>query len=64
MIKNKIKNLKNRFKEFNIDGYIVPKNNEFFSEYDQNHRLKNISNFFARSCRKEKIEARIDERGA
>jgi len=45
MIKNKIKNLKNRFKEFNIDGYIVPKNNEFFSEYDQNHRLKNISNF-------------------
>ncbi len=45
MIKNRIKNLKNRFKEFNIDGYIVPKNNEFFSGYDQNDRLKNISNF-------------------
>ena len=42
MIKNRIKNLKNRFKEFNIDGYIVPKNNEFFSGYDQNDRLKNI----------------------
>jgi Xaa-Pro aminopeptidase len=45
MIQNKIKNLKNRFKKLNIDGYIIPKNNEFFSEYDQNNRLKNISNF-------------------
>ena len=45
MIESKIKNLKNRFKKLNIDGYIVPKNDEFFSEYDQNNRLKNISNF-------------------
>jgi Xaa-Pro aminopeptidase len=45
MIKNKIKNLQSRFKKLNIDGYIVPKNDEFFSEYDQNNRLKNISNF-------------------
>ena len=27
---NKIKQLRNKFKQFNIDGYIVPKNDEFF----------------------------------
>ena len=45
MIKNKIKLLKNNFKKLKIDGYIVPKNDEYFSEYAQNDRLKNISNF-------------------
>ena len=45
MIKNRIKNLKKKFIQLNIDGYIIPKNDEFFSEYDQNNRLKNISNF-------------------
>ena len=45
MIKNKIKLLKDKFKKFKIDGYIVPKNDEYFSEYAKNDRLKNISNF-------------------
>ena len=45
MIKNKIKLLKKNFKQFKIDGYIVPKNDEYFSEYAKNDRLKNISNF-------------------
>ena len=45
MIKNKIKILKEKFKQFKIDGYIVPKNDEYFSEYAKNDRLKNISNF-------------------
>jgi len=45
MIKNKIKTLKEKFNEFKIDGYIVPKNDEYFSEYAKNDRLKNISNF-------------------
>jgi len=45
MIKNKIKILKDKFKEFEIDGYIIPKNDEYFSEYTKNDRLKNISNF-------------------
>ena len=45
MIKNKIKNLKDKFKKFKIDGYIIPKNDEYFSEYAKNDRLKNISNF-------------------
>ena len=45
MIKNKIKILKDKFKKLKIDGYIVPKNDEYFSEYAKNDRLKNISNF-------------------
>jgi Xaa-Pro aminopeptidase len=45
MIKSKIQNLKEKFKKFKIDGYIVPKNDEYFSEYAKNDRLKNISNF-------------------
>ena len=45
MIVDKIKTLKEKFKKFNIDGYIIPKNDEYFSEYAKNDRLKNISNF-------------------
>ena len=42
---NKIKQLRNKFKQFNIDGYVVPKNDEFFSEYAATDRLKIISDF-------------------
>ena len=45
MIKNRIRNLINKFKKYDIDGYIIPKNDEFFSEYSANDRLKTISNF-------------------
>ena len=45
MIKKRISRLKNEFNKLNIDGYIVPKNDEFFSEYSQKDRLKSISNF-------------------
>ena len=43
----KIKKLKKLFKKEKIDGYIVPKNDEFFSEYipDHNDRLNFITNF-------------------
>ena len=43
----KIKKLRKLFKNEKIDGYIVPKNDEFFSEYipDHNDRLKYITNF-------------------
>ena len=43
----KIKKLKKIFKKEKIDGYIVPKNDEFFGEYipDHNDRLNFISNF-------------------
>ena len=42
-----MKRLKNLFKKFNIDGYIIPKNDEYFNEYvdSSNDRLKFISNF-------------------
>ncbi len=45
MIKDRIKTLREKLKNLDIDGYIIPKNDEFFSEYAENDRLKNISNF-------------------
>jgi len=41
----KIKFLRKKFIEYKIDGYIIPKNDEFFSEYAVKDRLKTISNF-------------------
>ena len=43
----KINNLRNLFKSNKIDGYIVPKNDEFFGEYvpENKDNLKYISNF-------------------
>tara|TARA_Y100000590_G_scaffold53951_1_gene56311 strand:+ start:35 stop:1732 length:1698 start_codon:yes stop_codon:yes gene_type:complete len=45
MISKKIEQLRSKFNQFNIDGYIIPKNDEFFSEYAAIDRLKTISNF-------------------
>ena len=45
MILKRLKNLKKKFNSLKIDGYVVPKNDEFFSEYSQKNRLKIISNF-------------------
>ncbi len=45
MIKEKIKKLRQNFIKYKIDGYIVPKNDEFFSENVFFDRLKLISNF-------------------
>ena len=45
MIKKRINDLRKSFKHFNIDGYIIPKCDEFFSEYSKPDRLKIISNF-------------------
>ena len=41
----KIKALKEKFKIYDIDGYIVPKNDNYFTEYSKINRLKIISNF-------------------
>ena len=41
----KLKSLKNKFKKYNIDGYVVPKNDDYFTEYSKINRLKIISNF-------------------
>jgi len=45
MISKKIKNLRKKLEKYKIDGYIIPKNDEFFSEYAVEDRLKTISNF-------------------
>ena len=40
-----IKLLKKKFKKYKIDGYVVPKNDDYFTEYAKINRLKIISNF-------------------
>ena len=45
MIKKRINKLRSKFINYGIDGYVVPKNDEFFSEYSNKDRLKFISNF-------------------
>ena len=44
-MKKRIETLKNEFIKYGIDGYVVPKNDDFFSEYSKINRLKIISNF-------------------
>ena len=43
----KLNKLKRLFKDYKIDGYIIPKNDEFFGEYisESKDSLKYISNF-------------------
>ena len=45
MISSKIKKLIHKFNKFDIDGYVVPKNDMYFNEYSSPDRLKFISNF-------------------
>ncbi len=45
VIKNNINKIRKLFNSFNIDGYLVPKNDEYFQEYANKDRLKFISNF-------------------
>ncbi len=42
-----MKKIKEQIKKFKLDGYIVPKNDEYFNEYvtASNDRLKHVSNF-------------------
>ncbi len=41
----KIRILRSKFKKYNIDGYVVPKNDDYFTEYSKVNRLKIVSNF-------------------
>ena len=41
----KIKKLKSLFDKEKIDGYLIPKNDQFFGNIYYNDRLKYISNF-------------------
>jgi Xaa-Pro aminopeptidase len=40
-----LKELRKKFRKYNIDGYVVPKNDDYFTEYSKINRLKIISNF-------------------
>ena len=44
MVKN-IQILRNKYKNYDIDGYVIPKNDDYFTEYSKINRLKIISNF-------------------
>jgi Xaa-Pro aminopeptidase len=44
MIKEVIE-LRKKFKKYDIDGYVIPKNDDYFTEYSKINRLKIISNF-------------------
>ena len=44
-MKKEVIELRKKFKKYDIDGYVIPKNDEFFSEYSSKDRLKIISNF-------------------
>ena len=44
-MKKYIKILRQKFNKYNIDGYVIPKNDEYFTEYSKINRLKIISNF-------------------
>ena len=45
MIEKRIEDLRKKFNKLGIDGYVIPKNDEFFSENTEKNRLKFISNF-------------------
>ena len=44
-MKKYIKILRNKFEKYKIDGYVIPKNDDYFTEYSKINRLKIISNF-------------------
>ncbi|WP_440910236.1 M24 family metallopeptidase [Candidatus Pelagibacter sp.] len=44
-MKNYIKELRSKFNKYKIDGYIIPKNDDYFTEYSKLNRLEIISNF-------------------
>ena len=40
-----VKDLRKKFIKYDIDGYVIPKNDDYFTEYSKINRLKIISNF-------------------
>ena len=39
-MKNYIKELRSKFKKYEIDGYVIPKNDDYFTEYSKLNRLE------------------------
>ena len=55
-----ISKIKKIIRNSKIDGYVVPKNDEYFTEYSNESNLKNLANFtgsagFALILKKKKI---------
>jgi len=44
-MKNYIKELRSKFNKNEIDGYVIPKNDDYFTEYSKMNRLEVISKF-------------------
>ena len=44
-MKKYIQILRKKFEKYEIDGYVIPKNDDYFTEYSRINRLKIISNF-------------------
>ena len=44
-MKKNIQILRKKFEKYKIDGYVVPKNDDYFTVYSKINRLKIISNF-------------------
>ena len=44
-MKKNIQLLRKKFEKYKIDGYVVPKNDDYFTEYSKINRLQIISNF-------------------
>ena len=44
-MKKYIQILRKKFETYKIDGYVIPKNDDYFTEYSKINRLKIISNF-------------------
>ena len=44
-MKKNIQKLRKKFEKYKIDGYVIPKNDDYFTEYSKINRLQIISNF-------------------
>ena len=44
-MKKYINLLRHKFRKYKIDGYVIPKNDDYFTEYSKINRLRIISNF-------------------
>ena len=44
-MKKNIQILRKKFEKYKIDGYVIPKNDDYFTEYSKINRLKIMSNF-------------------
>ena len=59
MIKARLKKIRDQFVEYNLDGYGVPKNEEFIYEYSNNDTIDGDAILYAEKTQKNDIDATI-----